>query len=71
MGALFLYCSLKPGSETSNTQAWTYWNRGPGAGKSYLQTDENHEWSASTGRTMANNLVAVARALQANPMPAV
>jgi multimeric flavodoxin WrbA len=52
-------------------QAWTYWNRGPGAGKSYLQTDEGHEWSASTGRTMANNLVAVARALQANPMPAV
>lgn len=52
-------------------QAWTYWNRGPGAGKSYLETDEGHEWSASTGRTMANNLVAVARALQANPMPAV
>ena len=52
-------------------QAWTYWNRGPGAGKSYLQTDEGHEWSDSTGRTMANNLVAVARALQTHPMPAV
>jgi len=52
-------------------QAWTYWNRGPGAGKSYLETDEGHEWSESTGRTMANNLVAVARALEAHPMPAV
>lgn len=52
-------------------QAWTYWNRGPGPGTSYLQTDEGHEWSESTGRAMANNLVAVARALQANPIPAV
>jgi multimeric flavodoxin WrbA len=51
-------------------QAWTYWNRGPGPGPSYAETDEGHEWSASTGRVMAANLVAVARALQQHPMPA-
>lgn len=51
-------------------QAWTYWNRGPGPGPSYSDTDEGHEWSASTGRTMAANLIAVARALAATPIPA-
>lgn len=50
-------------------QAWTYWNMGPGPGPSYTDTDHGHEWSASTGRVMAANLVAVARALQANPLP--
>ncbi|GAB3107797.1 flavodoxin family protein [Streptomyces calidiresistens] len=49
-------------------QAWTYWNRGPGPGPSYTETDEGHEWSASTGRAMAANLHAVARALIANPI---
>ncbi|MEV0676480.1 NAD(P)H-dependent oxidoreductase [Actinosynnema sp. NPDC050436] len=51
-------------------QAWTYWNRGPGPGKSYSETDEGHEWAANTGRTMAANLHAVASALAANPIPA-
>jgi multimeric flavodoxin WrbA len=51
-------------------QAWTYWNRGPGPGPSYSETDEGHEWSRSTGVAMASNLVAVARALAASPMPA-
>ena len=51
-------------------QAWTYWNKGPGPGPSYTETDEGHEWSASTGEAAAGNLVAVARALQAAPMPA-
>lgn len=51
-------------------QAWTYWNRGPGPGPSYGETDEGHDWSAKTGRAMAANLVAVAKALQANPVPA-
>ncbi|CAN5312191.1 flavodoxin family protein [soil metagenome] len=51
-------------------QSWTYWNRGPGPGPSYSDTDEGHDWSHSTGRAMAANLVAVARALQANPIPA-
>ncbi len=51
-------------------QAWTYWNRGPGPGPSYSETDEGHDWSHSTGRAMAANLVAVARALQVTPIPA-
>ena len=51
-------------------QAWTYWNKGPGPGPSYTETDEGHDWSASTGEAAAGNLVAVARALQATPIPA-
>jgi multimeric flavodoxin WrbA len=51
-------------------QAWTYWNRGPGPGASYMETDEGHDWSDSTGVAAAANLVAVARALEANPIPA-
>ena len=41
-------------------QAWTYWNRGPGPGPTYLENPEGHEWSRSTGRAAAANLVAVA-----------
>jgi multimeric flavodoxin WrbA len=51
-------------------QSWTYWNMGPGPGPSYLETDQGHDWSTSTARAAAGNLVAVARALQATPMPA-
>jgi multimeric flavodoxin WrbA len=51
-------------------QAWTYWNMGPGPGPSYLETDHEHDWSERTGRTAASNLVAVARALAAQPIPA-
>ncbi len=53
-------------------QAWTYWNKGPGPGDSYLETDddEGKEWSHTTGRAMASNLVAVARALGERPVPA-
>jgi multimeric flavodoxin WrbA len=50
-------------------QAWTYWNRGPGPGPSYLQSDEGHDWSRATGQAAAANLVAVARALRDHPMP--
>lgn len=50
-------------------QAWTYWNKGPGPGETYLETDYKHDWSQSTGELMAHNLVAVARALQATPIP--
>ena len=50
-------------------QAWTYWNMGPGPGPSYTETDHKHDWSAKTGRAMASNLVAVAAALAANPVP--
>ena len=51
-------------------QAWTYWNKGPGPGPSYSETDEGHDWSAKTGRAMAANLTAVARALVKSPIPA-
>jgi multimeric flavodoxin WrbA len=50
-------------------QAWTYWNKGPGPGEEeYLSSDET-AWSDTTGRTAAQNLVAVARALSAAPLP--
>jgi multimeric flavodoxin WrbA len=49
-------------------QAWTYWNRGPGPGPEYSDTDEGHDWSHSTGRAMAGNLVGVAQALQTTPL---
>jgi multimeric flavodoxin WrbA len=51
-------------------QAWNYWNRGPGPGPSYLETEEGRDWSHSTGRAAAANLVAAAKALAANPIPA-
>jgi len=50
-------------------QSWTYWNMGPGPGPSYLDTDHGHDWSRSTGELAAANLLAVARALAANPIP--
>jgi multimeric flavodoxin WrbA len=50
-------------------QAWTYWNRGPGPGKSYLEDDAGHDWSRTTGETAAQNLVAVAKALAGSPLP--
>lgn len=46
-------------------QAWTYWNRGPGPGPEFTDTDEGHDWSAKTGRTMAERLASTARALAA------
>jgi multimeric flavodoxin WrbA len=49
-------------------QAWTYWNRGPGPGDDYLDTEEGHDWSRSTGEAAAFNLIDVARALQAHPI---
>jgi multimeric flavodoxin WrbA len=52
----------------SPPQAWTYWNRGPGPGPSYSETEEGHDWSASTSRAMAANLVGLARALAARPL---
>jgi multimeric flavodoxin WrbA len=51
-------------------QAWTYWNMGPGPGPSYTDTDHRHDWSEKTGRAMASNLVAGARALASSPIPA-
>lgn len=51
-------------------QSWTYWNRGPGPGPQYTDTDEGHDWSRQTAAAMASNLHAAAKALQANPIPA-
>lgn len=50
-------------------QSWTYWNRGPGPGPEYGDTDEGHDWSHETGRAMAGQLVTVARALQGVEWP--
>jgi multimeric flavodoxin WrbA len=50
-------------------QAWTYWNKGPGPGEEDWLTTDEREWSITTGQTAARNLLAVARALQAHPMP--
>jgi multimeric flavodoxin WrbA len=54
---------------TVPAQAWTYWNKGPGPGPTYLESDEGHDWSAKTARTAAANLVTVAEALAAHPLP--
>jgi multimeric flavodoxin WrbA len=50
-------------------QSWTYWNRGPGPGPQFTDTDEGHDWSLQTGAAMASNLHAVAHALRENPIP--
>ena len=50
-------------------QAWTYWNRGPGPGDEYLDSDAGKDWSHQTGRTAAANLLAVAGALAGKPIP--
>ncbi len=54
---------------TIPAQAWTYWNMGPGPGPDYSETDHRHDWSALTGRNAARNMIAVAKALRANPLP--
>ena len=54
---------------TIPAQSWTYWHLGPGPGPDYLDETKGHEWAHSTGQTMAANLVAVARALAASPLP--
>jgi multimeric flavodoxin WrbA len=50
-------------------QNWTYWNKGPGPGEEEWLTTDEREWTASTGRTAAQNLVAVAKALAQAPIP--
>jgi len=54
---------------TIPAQAWTYWNKGPGPGDEVWLTTGEREWSITTGRTAARNLLATARALQAHPLP--
>jgi multimeric flavodoxin WrbA len=55
---------------TTPGQNWTYWNRGPGPGPEFSETAEGHEWTAQTAKAAASNLLAAAKALQANPIPA-
>jgi len=52
-------------------QSYTYWNNGPGPGKSYLKSDFRKDWSSETGKVAAANIVAVAKALKANPIPPI
>ena len=52
-------------------QAWTYWHLGPGPGPDYLDEAKGHDWSDRTGRNAARIMAAVARALQAHPMPPI
>jgi multimeric flavodoxin WrbA len=50
-------------------QNWTYWNKGPGPGdEDWLSTDER-DWTISTGKACASNLLALATALQKSPIP--
>ncbi|MGX6448115.1 flavodoxin family protein [Patulibacter sp. S7RM1-6] len=51
-------------------QAWTYWNKGPGPGEEEWDSTDERDWTLQTGEAMASNLAAVARALQASPIPA-
>jgi multimeric flavodoxin WrbA len=51
-------------------QAWTYWNKGPGPGDEEWLTTDEREWSTTTGKTAAQNLLAVAKALQDVALPA-
>jgi multimeric flavodoxin WrbA len=55
---------------TLPAQGWTYWNKGPGPGEEEWLTTSERDWTISTGKTAAQNLVAVAKGLQASPIPA-
>ena len=49
-------------------QCYTYWNNGPGPGKAYLKSDFRKEWSAEVAKAVAQNVFAVASALQKSPI---
>jgi len=51
-------------------QGWTYWNKGPGPSEDEYASSDEQEWSNATGRACASNLLHLARALQASPIPA-
>ncbi len=55
---------------TAPGQNWTYWNKGPGPGEEEWLTTQERDWSTTTGKTAAQNLLAVARALGQSPIPA-
>ena len=49
-------------------QSYTYWNNGPGPGKKYLESDFRKDWSIETGKLVAANVIAVAKALKKTPI---
>lgn len=51
-------------------QNWTYWNKGPGPSEEMYADSDEQEWSITTGKACASNLLHLARALQAAPIPA-
>lgn len=51
-------------------QNWTYWNKGPGPSEDEYTTSDEQEWSDTTGRACASNLLHLARALEGCPIPA-
>ena len=52
-------------------QSYTYWNNGPGPGKSYLKSERRKDWSIETAKAAAANIVAVAKALKKTPIKPV
>lgn len=50
-------------------QSYTYWNNGPGPGKAYLKSDFRKDWSKETGKLVAANVIAIAKALKKTPIP--
>ena len=53
-------------------QGWTYsaQNKGPGPSADEYASSGEQEWSNATGRACVSNLLHLARALQASPIPA-
>jgi multimeric flavodoxin WrbA len=51
-------------------QNWTYWNKGPGPSEEEYATSDEQEWSKTTGLACASNVLHLARALRAQPIPA-
>jgi multimeric flavodoxin WrbA len=51
-------------------QNWTYWNKGPGPSDVEYATSNEQAWSDTTGKACASNLLHLARALAAAPIPA-
>ena len=66
MRALFLNCTLTPSPRESDTRRLASVVAELARG----DTDHGHEWSHTTGRAAAQNLLATARALGASPIPA-
>ncbi|MCC8424450.1 flavodoxin family protein [Mucilaginibacter sp. UR6-11] len=50
-------------------QSYTYWNNGPGPGDKYLESNFRKDWSIATGKLVAANVIAVAKALKETPIP--